>query len=358
MEKHILKKIAWLYMACAMVMPVVVLTGCSDDDDDDDGGNASAETLSEVSAFTGTDGSTLYLTTIYSGSYTEYSIEYDEDGIMTSWNDDTKLTSTSPLKYEYDDGEDEGNDTETFKNFNTNSSGYLTSYDYEEAETWSDGDYDKGSASISLSYNSNGQLTKITSSGSYKEYYADDNETYTESFTTTTTLTWENNLITQAVSTTTWKDSDGDSGTYTETWVYAYDTEYENATLQYPYYDNEAFDCIYYTIPSDEPFLFIGWFGKGPEYLPSSYTYSYYYDEDDEVYSGSYNKSFSYTFNSDGSIHYDGRYYYAYQDDVTEKSLTFTELSDKETTKADSKTKRHFHSKHKAKRAAITSAEE
>ena len=34
MEKHILKKLAWLYMACAMVMPVVVLTGCSDDDDE------------------------------------------------------------------------------------------------------------------------------------------------------------------------------------------------------------------------------------------------------------------------------------------------------------------------------------
>ena len=35
MEKHIFKKLAWLYMACTMVMPVVVLTGCSDDDDDE-----------------------------------------------------------------------------------------------------------------------------------------------------------------------------------------------------------------------------------------------------------------------------------------------------------------------------------
>lgn len=280
---------------------------------------------------------------------------------MTSWDDgDTKLTSTSPLKYEYDDGED----TETFKNFNTNSSGYLTSYDFEYAETWSDGDYDKGSASVSLSYNSNGQLTKITMSGSDKEYYADDNETYTDSGTTTTTLTWENNLITQAVSTTTWKDSDGDSGTDTETWVYVYDTEYENTTLQYPYYTNDAFECIYYTVPSDEPFLYIGWFGKGPEYLPSSYTYTYkyyeYYDDDDEEYeeSGSYNESFSYTFNSDGSIHYDGEYYYAYLDDETEKSLSFTELSDNETIKADRKTKRHNHLKHRAKHAATTSAEE
>ena len=276
MEKHILKKLAWLYMACAMVMPVVVLTGCSDDDDDDDGGNATASSMTEVTGFTGTDGSNLYLTN-YNESWYGITMVYDEDNnyMLTSFGEDDwmlEITSESPLKYEfsyYDEDFDE-TITETYSNFNTNSSGYLTSLKYsyvddEEDYYWND------YITFSFSYNSKGQLTEMKYSETESDKDYEDGWTYSWKETSTTTFTWEDDRITTVYETSDYTEKDSEDGTESGTWdityTFSYDTEYENATLQYPV---AVFEDIFYY---NEPFSFIGWCGIGPAYLPSSYTY-------------------------------------------------------------------------------------
>lgn len=340
MEKHILKKLAWLYVACAMVMPVVVLTGCSDDDDD--GGNASAETLSEVSAFTGTDGSTLYLTKVYRGSETYLYIEYDEDNnnIMTSWEDEHyeyELTSESPLQYT--DNDDDY--TQLYYDFNTNSSGYLKSFKWKTYD-----DECSCTESFSFSYNSKGQLTKITTRYSDVEY--ENGDKWTESGGTTIKITWEDDLITEAERSYSWSDSDGCSGESSQTYEYSYGSyTYENATLQYPAGNTEIFE--YLVLGTDitnncPPFLYIGWLGIGPKYLPTSRicSYSYWedYDGEEDSDEGSYKNSYSYTFNSNGSLYKCGSDYYSYLDDEsTEKSLSITEQNETETLKNSHKTR-------------------
>ena len=349
MEKHILKKLAWLYMACAMVMPVVVLTGCSDDDDDDDdGGNATASSMTEVTGFTGTDGSNLYLTKVYTSSYTVYEIEY-ENNIITSFgleDEEYELTSTSPLKYVCDWSDDEDDWTFTFYDFNTDNSGYLKSFKWKEVDKDDEGYDYEDVITYSFTYNSDGQCTEMTFSDSEKE--KDEGETYTFTETGTATISWENDCITSYYSTDSWTEKeDGDTwtGSGTKTYEFSYDSEYENATLQFPA-----------TMSLISPFSEIGWLGVGSANLPTSLIYYKENYEDGELYySSEKNYTFSYTFNSNGSLKYDGQYYYTYLDDESTKSLSISEQKDFETIKAERRANRH---KHKGHRALHTSAEE
>lgn len=176
-----------------------------------------------------------------------------------------------------------------------NSSGCLSSANYsdsgqDEDEKWNE------SSQASLSYDGSGHLTKITGSG--KESGIEKGERYSESWTFSYTLTWRNNILQQVVWTEKWVE-DGETETETETWTFSYDNDsYENEYHQWAPSIGRWLDDI------EELYAYVGLLGVGPSKLPSS-AEKYeeeFYDGKNHTYYDSY--SFSYGFNSDGSISY------------------------------------------------------
>lgn len=237
-----------------MILAVLIMasvTACSDGDDDDDNPNTGNQSEKLIKKITEDYGS--YYQLAYSGkklsSFKYYDWEGDlETNITFSYSGNTATMSERYDEYEYK------------VNFKLNDKGYITSI--SDAGGYIDG---------SCTYNSDGYITKLTSSEDDGDYYSSN----------TTVFTYANGNRTKAVETSIDEEDE-----YTETRIYTYN-EYENKSmLNFVGYDE--FDYFLYTTT--------GFLGKAPKNLVSKVeittdnyweedrTYYYTYELDEEGY--------------------------------------------------------------------------
>ena len=182
--------------------------------------------------------------------------------------------------------------------------GYLThlAIEYSESdeeEGWSE----TGKGDMKLTYNSNGNLTKITVTGSYSG--KGDGESFSGEYTGSITYSWiEGNL---AKIQSTYDFGDGELSTET------YEFEYSDEVNKIQQYIIGVDDATGFS----EDFAPIGWLGKWSKNYPSSCT-ELKVEEDDEgkeTYTGTHSWS-NFSTTSDGLLsgfNYDGnRYTYTY----------------------------------------------
>lgn len=272
----------------AMAMAVMLCAGfaaCGDDDDKDEGGSGSAETQPLVD----NNGNQVRLTSVGNVVF-----NYDANGKLVSFGEGSEVFSFSGSTitlpgstYEY--------------RLSYNGKGYISKMviSYDESDEHG---RDKGSGSISFSYNGSGQLIGVSGTGTseYSETYQGRTETGSEKSTINETLTWTNGNLTKIDNETKGTYiNDGESSSYTEnditTFVYG---SMANATKQYPYYVGDAI------IGEGAGLLALtGYFGVGTANLPTKYTSEYIETETGEQpYSNSKSYTLAYTLNSNGTI--------------------------------------------------------
>lgn len=272
------------------------LSSCSDDDDDNGGsGSKSVGVLDESSG--------LRIT-----SAGDYNYVYQEDGRLLY------ILSGSSCRYEFSYSPNkivhvDGGDYAEAENYTVsyNGSGYVSSANFYGKWEVDDGrGWVEETGDLSFSYDTNGHITKIN--GTYKETAEyEEGKIYSESGTTTYTLTWSNNLLQKVVCTDEGRDEDGPFK-YVETYTLSYNNEamanYANKYLQYACFADRIFEDFM------EKLCYVGLLGNGPAFLPSSLEYEgkgEYYNEYGEKKSYEYSDSYTYRygFNSDGAISYD-----------------------------------------------------
>lgn len=275
-------------MAAMALMVSAGFVACGGDDDDDDGGSG----VINGQGLIDNNGQEVRLTGV--GNYV---INYDANGKLTSIgyaNEVFFTVSGSSLiiddyGYKYD--------------FSTNSKGYITkmvfSYDYTD----SDGESEKGSGTISFSYNGSGQLTGFSGSGS-SEYVDVNNdgtiERGSEKSSIDETCTWTNGNLAKIVEHNkgTYTD-DGKTKSYddTDTYTYTYGSQV-NVTKQYTYYISKQSMGETFC-----PLYLIGFLGVGTAYLPTGYTKEEVEIEDGkQPYTDTDTYTLTYTLNSNGTI--------------------------------------------------------
>lgn len=301
-------------MLFAFALPIALFTACDDDDDDEEDATGNSTSTEKTHLLTG-----IY----YSGSYI-YQFEYDEDGNLTSYNDN--VVTYNPMKIVTSDGD-------IYYDFTTNNSGYITGFSIMEE----DGDKDN-SYVCTMTYDSNNHLTKITGKCSYETESSVSTTKIEES--ACTVITWNsNNYITKIAQSIECEQkktiiSTSYTSTYTYNYenatTYSYNETYYNKTKQYPYSPYRLAPALVYGYsgfrPDIEALSLVGLLGIGPIYLPNEHSLSYYnynsvsdpalayYTEDEDE--GEITRSFSYSFNSDGTIYKSDGYYYLYDGDT------------------------------------------
>ena len=281
------KNFLWSMMALTVAAVLSVgFTACGGDDDDEGGsGGGSGSPKSGVGILDKKSG--LRLKSV--GDYTYY---YNNKGLIDYIADksDRYEFSYNPNKIYVVDNYDKDDES---LSVSYNGSGYLSalSYSLEKEETeglWSE------SAKANYSYDGSGHLTKIAGSG--KEIGTDDGERITYTWTFSYTFTWRNNKLMQVVWTET-EIEDGESYPETETYTFQYENnDYQNAYCQWAPSIARALEDF------EECLAFVGLLGVGPTMLPSSG------ERYEEYYSGGKKQTetkeytFTYRFNSDGSI--------------------------------------------------------
>lgn len=304
----------------------LAFTACSDDDDE--GGSAyGSDTAGQV---TGSNGSTYYIT-----ACNKMSFDY-EDGRIVAIDDgyfDYEVTY-NPFTITYADGdpnEDDSYEVYTISNIKVNSSGYITSLSIsgESRYYYNSGNcyyYDKGSGSASFSYDSDGHLVKtsVSVSNSGKDVYYDEVESYSGSGSVTTTNTWSDGLLTKSVYNYSYKES-GYSETATSTDTYEYSTSYPNVTYQFTPWDYDVVGDLCSDFDILEPLAIVGYFGKGPDYHPTSRESEWIeYDSDDYDYESDGSYTYKYDINSYGAV---SKYYYKSSSKWYGYSFTYNLLS-------------------------------
>ena len=282
-----------------LLLSMVVLGGmtvssCGDDDDDEGGASGGSGSTSAVTiGNTGTR-----LTQV--GNYT---LTYDNQGRLSEITEgyDKCQFTYNPNKIIMIDGGSSGvHDTQEMS-ASYNSKGYLSAFtsNYSFKE---DGASITVNGKANLTYDGNGHLTKVTTTGSQTGSY--EGQKFSETANTTVTLTWQSGKLVKIVYENVENSADGKETT-SETYTFDYgNNQYPNTTKQYSY--NLAY------IISDE-FLgvggMVGLFGVGPDYLPvsvTSITHDFYDGEDHEY---TYNYSYTYQFNDNGTIAYESKGY-------------------------------------------------
>ena len=283
--KNILLSVAAVAIVCTLS---VGLYSCSSDDDGDGGGKAS--TSAGV-----LDKRTGLRITSYGSTYDTYRVYYLDDGRI----DYIKQGSYEQYKFSYSPNRITayyGSEEEEVLNIGYNGSGYISSikssYSGEgSGERWTE------TSNATLSYDSNGHLTKISVSGNETSTDMDTGERTTEKWTGNYTLLWRNNLLMQVVVDET-EIEGGEKETETETWVFSYDnSSYENVYCQWTPSISSIFgDGIVEMLAN------LGLLGTGPIMLPSSGECheESYYNGSNHSYDRSY--TYRYGFNSDGSL--------------------------------------------------------
>lgn len=273
---------------CLMVLGLMVVTSCGGDDDDDIGGgspNTGAGVLDHESN----------LRITKAGNFGYY---YKENGSLDYITEDRDRYefSYSPNRITYVDGYDnEKNIIDV-----SYSNGLLSAASVKDSGS-EDGDKWESNSKVEFSYDSNSHLKKITSS--YKETGVEDGERYSVSGSASWTFNWKNNLLGSIEMTN--KESDGWSSTDTYTFIYDKDALDNNHNVHHQWAQSLTF--VFddgYGGYIETALALVGLLGRGPLYLPSGLKYEYKeYDSDGDSSSGGRDYSFSYGFNSDGSIY-------------------------------------------------------
>lgn len=223
-----------------------------------------------------------------------YDFNYDPNTIVETYNGAVKTTY----------------------NVSYNSSGFLTRIEFNKS--YSEGkNTETHSVSTTLTYGSSEHLVAITSNNQ-NEY-----KNVKGYGTLKTTLNWQNNILTSVVCDESEQEDGGVIEYYRETYTYNYD----NASLNDYHNKHHQYTPSIVKFMGDEfgdddlgrALAYVGLLGRGPLYLPIS---SVDLDEDinstsSNPYHKERNRSFSYGFNSDGSLSYtivdNSRYNFGYE---------------------------------------------
>ncbi len=301
-----MKKIV-LFSACALMALSLTFVSCSDDDD------FGEAPKSGVGVITTDDGDRLLL----SGISGWLSLSYDSDGNLTYFDGWDVYYNPFEFVNEYD----KYYYSRESLQFSFNDKGYATKavYKYEEND---DGDTGTGDGTINASYDSDGHLTKM--SGSFSEEWKEDG--YNDKFTSTfsVNITWKNGNATEAK--VEWSENGSEYGeSYRSSENATYTFSYGNTENKYNQYI-VALTFDYDDLSEYFDFGFLGYLGKGPDYLPSKLSIDEVYEDsdgDDDSYSYSY--TYSYTLNSNGTIKTEKENNYTY-------TYSYTTLSDTRST--------------------------
>lgn len=276
---------ARLKSVCALAL-AFGFVACSDDDDDPSDSGAAG-------VFTPVEGDHDIAYRIY--SFDEFDFDYDSNGRLESYcYHDVKY---NPMRI-VDDGIE--------VKIGLNSSGYISSLNV--TESYAD-EYERytGSSKADYSYNSNGELVKVSVEG--KSSGMDYGERFSYKYSMTSTLTWINGLLV-SIKTTENEEEDGEKWRYVDTYNYDYiDGTNVNICRQLPYLFCDGF-------PSGElsGLGLLGLFGKGPKLLPVSAEIKYeewdsdYYDYDTDT------DHYWYSFESNGLIRSENGERYCYEE--------------------------------------------
>lgn len=294
-------------------------TACSSDDDDtNSAGTPGAINVSKTpGVLTTEDGSQVRIT--YTGNR---SVSYDsQDRVKSvgSWDFSYSPFTISNGSYQWSD-------------IKQNANGYITSMKFEKDDYYSSSDV---SASCSMTYDGSGHLAKLTGSASLGSSTSDK-----ASFNSV--LTWSSGNLQQIV-TTVKSQYDGESSTDTYTYVFGYRSSGNSNTVhQYNPFVAEALLGMLddYVAPAD--LCLLGYLGVAGNNHPSSvectressyrsydgqseYSFSYRFNNDGTLSSGSYDREYSsgsYSFYSPSSFSYSYKEYYG----STGKSFSKSQL--------------------------------
>ena len=164
-----------------------------------------------------------------------------------------------------------------------NNSGCFSTMDHNTEGYYGVNYQSSDAGNSTFTYDSDGHLVKIFAQSSGTEKY--NGEVESIFYTQDITYTWENGKIMKI---TCALDYPGESYAWTATFDYA-NNKYPNPCGQFPQNLWEYAETDFAPL--------VGYFGKGPDYLPSSVTYS---GERGNFHSPSY--QFRYTFNANGTL--------------------------------------------------------
>lgn len=288
--KQILTYRLLLLMATAAVMS---FSSCSDDDE--------GSGTTPIPAQTDINGNNIRVSSVGRASY-----QYDENGHLKSLViGDTKINvNGSTFSYKEKDEDEEAEESETVK-VNFNQDGLITSWTTSGICKYDDGEWEKWTEKGTLKYNSERQMTSMSSNCTYSGKI--DGESYSEKYSITQNNVWEDGNLVK------WEYEENDDGDKDEG---SYDISYgnkSNPTLQFPLSMIDCFeffdtDIIKYLVP-------LGYCGVGPTYFPTSiYRYNHLY----------------FSLNDNGTIYSENGYTYSYDSD---ESSSMAPVLDGETSK-------------------------
>ena len=295
-------KTKFYYLPILLLGGLSLFTACSDDDDENGGGQPSAPVIGSGDTNAGAR-----LTSISNDRGYGYYFQYNEDGTVQRISEGYDEEDEDWIAMTYNPFRMEASDYGFLKNVSFNDDGYLTHLaaeysESDEEEGWSE----TGTEDMKCTYNSNGNLTKITFTGSYRG--KEDGESFSGQYTASITYSWiEGNL---AKIQSTYNDfEDGESWRHTETYEFEYSDEV-NKFQQYIIAVDDANDFSEYFAP-------IGWLGKWSKNYPSSCTVLDVEEDSEGKYEDTYTRSWSnFSTTSDGLLSgykYDGtEYTYTY----------------------------------------------
>ena len=292
-------KTKFYFLPILLLGGLSLFTACSDDDDENGSGQPSAPVIGP-----GDTNSGARLTSISNDWGKTTYFQYNEDGTIKRISEEQQGEEDDWIAMTYNPFRMETSEYGFLKNVSFNDDGYLTGLAFEysesdEEEGWSE----TGKGDMKLTYNSNGNLTKITVTGSYSG--KGDGESFSGEYTGSITYSWiEGNL---AKIQSTYDFGDGELSTET------YEFEYSDEVNKFQQYIIGVDDATGFS----EDFAPIGWLGKWSKNYPSSCT-ELKVEEDDEgkeTYTGTHFWS-NFSTTSDGLLsgfNYDGnRYTYTY----------------------------------------------
>lgn len=279
-----------------ILLGLTSLNGCSSTDDDEGVASTSAGVIEGVAKVRVTQAETQF------GNYHFY---YDDNGQIDhilNGNYKGYRFTYNPNKviwYENESGEEDDEVSISY-----NSRGYVqkleaSSERKDGLSSWA------GSGTSSYSYDGAGHLTKISSS--WNENETEDGETILYTTNTTTTFTWQNDMLLSIALEEIEKKNGEATWTHTSTITYDYQSDniedYYNQYLQYAPSISKRLEGMG-DGELEEALAYIGLMGKGPQYLPISSKEEWVEIGNGRTRTGSPSTTFSYGFNKDGTLSY------------------------------------------------------
>lgn len=281
--KHLQK----LFILFAMGISLCSIQACNDDDDKLDGNNDSP--LNHVGEFI--PGSTQKLLSVG-----EYTYHYTLDGKIQSvmYDGGKEIFTYSPneiqIKSEVDTIE-----SDFIMSVTLNDKGYLSETSYssigsDENHTWN---YIENSTHY---YDAEGHLLKMITN--WTQDGIDNNEPYTGSGIDSIVYIWENGLMKQTY--------------YEYKWSWGAEDIYEKITSHFNYEEGKNKNQSKQDVLFSDYLSYLGFYGKGPDYLPTSRVRTTISNEDGEVVTESDTLQYSFEFNEDGTVHQKNDIYFTY----------------------------------------------